>query len=468
LEREFPKFEITRKCFQEILPTGSLHCDLVVRFYLQTLFHHTDIPKNLEGVFPELPLNHFKTSLLDLQIGNIAESPKVTSGTEIQVKVVEKPTLIKPSKEKDVPLVHVFEKVLTADDFQGGAKAADGSDESEEHANALNELNFNSIIRTSREAETYLKSDTVVEGPNVKAEEPSAVCHFKYPEWFHDEKGYRNEWCLLRETEFSRVKEFKPVEDSSETLRQVKWMQTKLSRLYNQNIMRNREKDGQELDIDSIVRWYSQKCGSGYLDQRIFCRKKRIARDVAFMILVDRSISTDSWVLNCHVIDELLKMLRILRLSLNDFTEKVAVASFSSESRVNCSFGWLKRFEEPWKDLDLRISNLQPQGYTRLGVAIRHATTQLLKIQAQRRALVVLSDAKPTDFDYYEGKHGNEDTRKAVQEALASDIRFRAVVLSDRNKASFNQIFGVNCYHCVKPGSQVSGVLVDEFIQSLR
>src|SRR5690606_17694950 len=69
-----------------------------------------------------------------------------------------------------------------------------------------------------------------------------------------------------------------------------------------------------------------------------------------------------------------------------------------------------------------RIAGLEPDRFTRLGAAVRHATSTLVQRPAQHRLLLVLSDGKPNDVDIYEGRYGIEDTRQAIAESRLQGI----------------------------------------------
>jgi len=415
---------------------------------------------------PELPLNQLRQEAMP-SVPHENSTPALNAtGSEIKVKTSTNPKVLSSLRTKDNPLVHVFEKVLTADNFQGGAKTLDGSDESAEHAEALSELTLDSILRSGQDTESFVKSNVVIE-TSIQVESPARVAAaYRYPEWFHRERGYRQNWCALND--FVHPFSAQALPTIPEVHRQAETLKQRFAQVFNEYRWQTRQKDGPEIDIDALVNWWSQKNASGFQDQRIFCSRKRIERDVALLVLVDGSLSTDSWVANLRLLDQIYQATDILSRALEDFSEKIAFASFSSESRLRCTFGWLKGFEEPWECLRQRLGSLQPQGYTRMGAALRHATSQLLAVPARKRALIIITDAKPTDFDQYEGTHGNEDIRKAVEEALNSDIRFHAIVLSEGIAPTFNRIFGANRYQVAQSAFDISSACLDRFIQTLR
>ena len=77
----------------------------------------------------------------------------------------------------------------------------------------------------------------------------------------------------------------------------------------------------------------------------------------------------------------------------------------------------VKGFDEGSGASARRVAALEPDGYTRVGAAIRHASALLGRERARHRLLLLLSDGKPNDVDEYGGRYGIEDTRQAVGEA---------------------------------------------------
>jgi nitric oxide reductase NorD protein len=95
-----------------------------------------------------------------------------------------------------------------------------------------------------------------------------------------------------------------------------------------------------------------------------------------------------------------------------------AVLAFSGHGPEHVRLPTIKAFEEPVSAaVRRRVAALEPDGYTRAGAAIRHASTLLGAQRTRYRLLLMLSDGKPNDVDEYEGRYGIEDTRQAIAEA---------------------------------------------------
>jgi nitric oxide reductase NorD protein len=89
-----------------------------------------------------------------------------------------------------------------------------------------------------------------------------------------------------------------------------------------------------------------------------------------------------------------------------------------------------------------RLRAISPAGYTRIGPAIRHALEALDSSGARRRLILLLTDAKPTDYDHYEGRYGIEDVRQALREASEQGVHCLALAVRDRSEAYLTQMFG--------------------------
>ena len=105
------------------------------------------------------------------------------------------------------------------------------------------------------------------------------------------------------------------------------------------------------------------------------------------------------------------------------------VQAFASNTR-NCCRVWTVRGEaEPWASARGRLGVLEPQGYTRIGPALRHATATLEAISADRKLLLLISDGKPNDYDRYEGRYGIGDVRMVLREAQQRGIHTHALAV---------------------------------------
>jgi nitric oxide reductase NorD protein len=203
--------------------------------------------------------------------------------------------------------------------------------------------------------------------------------------------------------------------------------------------------DGAELDIDALVAAYADRRGGGVSDDRYYIDTRPRRRDVAILLLVDVSASTDGWVSGeRRIIDVEKEALLVVCEALTALGDPYAVLAFSGEGPGRVEVRALARFRE---DVDAgrvrrRIAALEPTGYTRTGAALRHATAGLMREPAHQRLLLLLSDGRPNDVDLYEGRYGIEDTRVAVAEARLQGVHCFCLTVDREAPRYATHIFG--------------------------
>jgi nitric oxide reductase NorD protein len=126
---------------------------------------------------------------------------------------------------------------------------------------------------------------------------------------------------------------------------------------------------------------------------------------------------------------------------------RIQLLAFASETRNRCHVFEVRGFDESWSAGRARIGALVPQGYTRIGPALRHATMGLANEPAEKRLLLLISDGKPTDYDRYEGRHGIADVRMALREAERLEIHPHALAVDAVARDTLPALFGEGGWH---------------------
>ena len=258
----------------------------------------------------------------------------------------------------------------------------------------------------------------------------------RYPEWDIYRRRYRENYCVVRE-----------LDPMGEGDRIVDAMQLRypLGR-FNLDLRRSRhESQGEELDLDAVVRARADVRAGQTPDDRLYTSIRRLGRDLGVLILIDASGSTGEKSANgrsaCEA--QMHAAARIAR-TLELRGDRVAIYGFNSRGRANVYLYPIKLFEKP---LDSRwrtnIARLSPAGFTRMGAAIRHASAILAKRSGtSRKVLVVLSDGFPYD-DGYEAGYAMGDTRRALEEARRSRIGSVCLSLgSQSGDSDLQKVFG--------------------------
>lgn len=164
---------------------------------------------------------------------------------------------------------------------------------------------------------------------------------------------------------------------------------------------------------------------------------------MACLLLVDTSLSSDSWVQNRRILDVSLDALITFGEASQSLGDPIMVAGFNSNTRNDCKFIEWKSFDEPWSKFISSIDSIRPAGYTRIGPSLRHATKLLTDRKEKHKLLLVFTDGRPTDFDRYEGSYGLGDVRQAVREADREGVVCFALALDPSAKQFLPRLFGL-------------------------
>ena len=230
-----------------------------------------------------------------------------------------------------------------------------------------------------------------------------------------------------------------------------------------QRTLRRRQTDGDDIDLEACVEGMVNMRAGWPMAQDLYCSQQRTRRDMAILILIDISGSTDGWISNSRrVIDVEREALLLVCIALGVMGEPFAVQAFSGNGPAAVSLWDIKRFDESYSPaVALRIAALEPDQYTRTGAALRHASATLMREAATHRLLLLLSDGKPNDCDVYEGRYGIEDTRRAVTEARLQGISPFCLAVDRQAASCLPIVFGAHQYALLSTPDALPTVLLD-------
>ena len=284
-----------------------------------------------------------------------------------------------------------------------------------------------------------------------------------YPEWDYRIRGYRQDGATVRLQRPAPGSQ--PWVDA--TLERHRGLLDSIRRRFEmlqaEPLRLRRQLDGAEIDLEAYVDGHADYCAGLALPQAIYQTRRRGRRDMAIMLLIDISGSTDAWISgDRRVIDVEREALLLVCLALQSLGEPYAVYAFSGESSQSVDMRPVKRFDEAFGNtVARRIAALEPEYFTRTGTALRHTTALLMEQQVGHRLLLLLSDGKPNDVDQYEGRYGLEDTRQAVAEARLQGV-FPFCLTVDRQAATYlRAIFGARQYGLLPRPELLPAVLLD-------
>ncbi len=266
-----------------------------------------------------------------------------------------------------------------------------------------------------------------------------------YPEWDWRAGAYRAHACVVRERAAAEGDEAWVTAMLRQDAAMIRTVRRDFERLRPRRTSLRQQRDGAELDVDALVAAHADRRAGSVVDDRLYIDSRPVRRDAAITLLVDTSASTDGWVTgHRRIIDVEKEALLIVGEALATLGDPYAVLAFASAGPSRVTVHVLKQFDEPagGGTVRRRIAGLEPEGYTRTGAALRHATAGLARQPARHRLLLLLSDGRPNDVDEYEGRYGIEDTRMAVAEARMQDVHVFCLTVDRQGPRYANRIFG--------------------------
>lgn len=408
--------------------------------------------KNDEGVSAEFW--HWTTPSLEVRGASALSSfmiPQPGTTPESQGPKTEK---LKPrtgrvesvdlKQEEGNSVAHSFEKLETADEYNGGLRMDSGDDELQDHSEALEELDLNKVTRGGEAAASVYRGESA----GFDTNSPSSPClatgkSFLYPEWSYRKERYMPKHCQLFENPLqigSEASHFRKKMEETHRAQLNSW-QKRIENIFNLPLWRGRLKEGDEIDCDAYVRDFPAVLRREEVGGRWYASKRKLAMETSVLVLIDQSLSTDSWVQNRRVLDVILESLGLAGILFEDLVAEVQVAGTWSVTRHQCAYQIYKNFTQSWDQFFDVTAKIEPRGYTRLGPALRHGTKQLLKTSAKKKLLLLLTDGKPTDLDGYEGAVGISDVKRACIEAESQGILPFALAIDQESKLHFPKMF---------------------------
>ena len=296
------------------------------------------------------------------------------------------------------------------------------------------------------------------QGGALETREPKSQV---YDEWDFRAADYKPKWCIVRE---KNVEEGE-IHFFNDTVRSYATLSADIRRQFEMVIPESFRKvrrviDGEDLDLDAAIEatidWRSGLTPS----EKVWWRRNKIERDVAVVFLLDMSASTAEaidegrhsaddrdapddpveymmWLrtrregmVRRHykrIIDLEKESTAILLQALENIGDAYGIYGFSGYGRENVEYYVIKDIDEPFADkIKRRIDKITPMHATRMGPAIRHATSKLEKLEAKTKILFLISDGRPQDRGYsregVEKEYAVHDTHMALLEAKRKSI----------------------------------------------
>jgi len=367
---------------------------------------------------------------------------KANAVEEMETQQVDK------KQQADQVVHNYYEKIETLEEHQGGIwKDFDGDDELETHQNALDDLKMSRTVRVDEETHSVYQTEFM---ENITISESLSVTsdnyYLTYDEWDYQKKKYKPDFCKLypqntNETDPEYYKN--TLKENAAILNGLRKMLANINNRYREQ---RRQNQGDYFDLDAVTDRFVDIYAKRTPDEKIYLSKRKKEKNLSILLLLDVSLSSDGYIDGNRVIDVEKQVSILFGEILNEYEVDFSIGAFYSKTRNYSHFLNLKSFDESWQKGKNKIGTAQPQGYTRIGTALRHAGSLLEQRDTKNKWLILISDGKPNDYDRYEGKYGIQDVKQALRELKSKEINSYALAIEAEAKHYLPQMFGQNHY----------------------
>ena len=386
-----------------------------------------------------------------------------TAKTILKAKPVEEVISVEIDKkqQEDYVLTHNFEKVETAEEFNGVWRDFDGDDELEKHQDALDELNMKFTVRTDDTTHSVYQSD-FVENTTVSESENAKLDDFfiSYDEWDYSKRIYKRDFCKL----YPKIQQENNIAFYNKTIKEniavLNGLRKMLTNINNKMQQQRRQTQGNEFDIDSVTDLFVDVHSGHTPSENIYISNRKKEKDISILLLLDISLSSDGYVQGNRIIDIEKQVAILFGEIIHEFNIDFAIQCFYSKTRNYSTYLTVKGFDDDWNKSKYRIGGISPSGFTRIGTALRHSGTLLDARKSKNKWVILISDGKPNDYDKYEGKYGIRDVGQALYELKQKQINSYALAIEATAKYYLPQMFGQNHYQIVStPADLVTSLI---------
>ncbi len=324
----------------------------------------------------------------------------------------------------------------------------DEEDDLESAAQAAEDMDSMTVARDNETSAAKLRFD--LDLPPAGEDDTPLGEGISLPEWDYKKQRMQPDYCRLQELVSQQVE---PCELPAQLRRTAKRLRSQFQALAPTRTWLKGQQEGEEIDLDAWVRQEADLLSGTHSDNRgVYRAQVNQQRDLACLLLADLSLSTDAYASDhARVIDVIRDSLFLFSEALSATGDRFAMYGFSSLKRGNVRFNRLKSFDERYDSAARgRIAAIKPGYYTRMGAAIRRATTLLAAQPQRQRLLLLLTDGKPNDVDRYEGRYGIEDTRVALHEARQQGLRPFCVTIDIEANEYLPHLFGAGGFAVIR------------------
>ncbi|MCK9290058.1 MAG: VWA domain-containing protein [Bacteroidales bacterium] len=403
------------------------------------------------------------TTNRSMQIRDSQRPQLPTPETSLKAKAVEQVVHLQADtkQQEDYVMTHNFEKVETAEEYSGVWRDFDGSDELEDHQAALDELQMRFMVRADDPTHSVYQAEFTENTSIAESDELiQSETFYLYDEWDEKRNTYKTEYCKVfskKPTKADPTYYSNVLTENANTLISLRKV---LANVNNKRRQIRYQTQGEDFDIDAVTDMFVDLKTGHTPSEKLYLMARKNEKDLSLLLLLDNSLSTDSYAAGNRVIDVEKQVSILFGEILHEYAIDFSICSFSSHTRNKTNFVTLKAFDESWQNTKYRIGAIEPSGYTRIGASIRHAGSLLDQRPSKNKWVILISDGKPNDYDRYEGRYGIFDVKQALKELHARHIHAFALAIEAQARYYLPQMFGQNHYQILTSPQELLTAIV--------
>lgn len=273
---------------------------------------------------------------------------------------------------------------------------------------------------------------------------------YHYQEWDYQIQLHRPDWATV----YERRQPKGDIEDIENILTEYKPVTHRIKQIIDlltpEGVQRVRNmEDGDEIDINAAIdAMISIRMGE-QPNTRITMRNVLKSRDLAVVVLMDLSESTNEPMAGSDktVLQLTREAATLVSTAINGIGDAFALHGFASDGRHDVQYYRFKDFNQKFDDdAKSRLSGMKGGLSTRMGAALRHAGHHLLKQPERRKLILLVTDGEPADIDERDPQHLRHDAKKAVEEIYSKGVLTYCLTLDPHADEYVKRIFGANNY----------------------
>jgi nitric oxide reductase activation protein len=273
---------------------------------------------------------------------------------------------------------------------------------------------------------------------------------YQYDEWDYAIGLSRPAWCTV----LDRRGRFGDADRISNVLARNQDTLTRLARLVklaqvDRPRCRRQQIEGEQLDLDACVAATVDLRAGRAPQPHVYQRAGRGGRDLAALLLLDLSESTNQYVpsAGATVLTLAVEATTLVGHAMATIGDTFAIHGFSSAGRSAVEYHRFKDFDEPYDDhVHARLAAIQGRLSTRMGAAVRHAGHFLRFRRVARKLILVVTDGRPHDIDVHDHQYLVFDAKRAVDEQARTGIATFCISLDAGADDYVGRIFGARNY----------------------